>query len=37
MLSKAETGGSALINLGIHGFDLCRYLTGEAQSRRRRD
>jgi predicted dehydrogenase len=29
MLSKAETGGGALINLGIHGFDLCRYLTGE--------
>jgi len=29
MLSKAETGGGALISLGIHGFDLCRYLTGE--------
>jgi predicted dehydrogenase len=29
MLSKAETGGGALINLGIHGFDLCRYVTGE--------
>ena len=29
MLSKAETGGGALINLGIHGFDLCRFLTGE--------
>src|SRR6202171_4127192 len=29
MLSKAETGGGALINLGIHGFDLCRYLTRE--------
>jgi len=29
MLSKAETGGGALINLGVHGFDLCRYLTGE--------
>jgi predicted dehydrogenase len=29
MLSKADTGGGALINLGIHGFDLCRYLTGE--------
>jgi len=29
MLSKAETGGGALINLGIHGFDLCRHLTGE--------
>ena len=32
MLSKAETGGGALINLGIHGFDLCRYLTGEEPS-----
>ena len=29
MLSKVETGGGALINLGIHGFDLCRFLTGE--------
>jgi len=29
MLSKVETGGGALINLGIHGFDLCRHLTGE--------
>ena len=29
MLSKKETGGGALINLGIHGFDLSRYLTGE--------
>jgi len=29
MLSKKETGGGALINLGIHGFDLCRFLTGE--------
>ena len=29
MLSKTETGGGALINLGIHGFDLCRHLTGE--------
>ena len=29
MLSKADAGGGALINLGIHGFDLCRYLTGE--------
>ena len=29
MLSKKETGGGALINLGIHGFDLGRYLTGE--------
>lgn len=29
MLSKAEAGGGALLNLGIHGFDLCRYITGE--------
>jgi len=29
MLSKGETGGGALINLGIHGFDLCRHLSGE--------
>lgn len=29
MLSKKEAGGGALINLGIHGFDLCRFLTGE--------
>jgi predicted dehydrogenase len=29
MLSKADAGGGALINLGIHGFDICRYLTAE--------
>jgi predicted dehydrogenase len=29
MLSKADAGGGALLNLGIHGFDLCRHLTGE--------
>jgi len=29
MLSKKEAGGGALINLGIHGFDLCAYITGE--------
>jgi predicted dehydrogenase len=29
MLTRAEAGGGALLNLGIHGFDLCRYLTGE--------
>ena len=29
MLSKREAGGGVLINLGVHGFDLCRYLTGE--------
>ena len=29
MLSKKEAGGGCLVNLGIHGFDLCRYVTGE--------
>jgi predicted dehydrogenase len=29
MLSKREAGGGVLINLGVHGFDLCRYLSGE--------
>ena len=29
MLSKADAGGGALLNLGIHGFDICRYLTAE--------
>jgi predicted dehydrogenase len=29
MLSKKESGGGALLNLGIHGFDLCTYITGE--------
>ncbi len=29
MLSKAEARGGALLNLGFHGFDLCRYITGE--------
>ena len=29
MLSKKEAGGGALLNLGIHGFDLCRWITGE--------
>jgi len=29
MLNKAEAGGGALLNLGLHGFDLCRYITGE--------
>jgi predicted dehydrogenase len=29
MLSKAEAGGGPLLNLGFHGFDLCRYITGE--------
>jgi predicted dehydrogenase len=29
MVTKAEAGGGALLNLGFHGFDLCRYITGE--------
>ncbi len=29
MLTKADAGGGALVNLGIHGFDLCRYITRE--------
>ncbi len=29
ILSKKEAGGGALLNLGIHGFDICRYITGE--------
>jgi predicted dehydrogenase len=29
MLSKKQAGGGCLINLGIHGFDLCTYITGE--------
>jgi len=29
MLNKIEAGGGALLNLGFHGFDLCRYITGE--------
>jgi predicted dehydrogenase len=29
MLTRAEAGGGALLNLGFHGFDLCRYITGE--------
>jgi len=29
MLRKAEAGGGALINLGSHGFDICRFITGE--------
>jgi predicted dehydrogenase len=29
MLRKEEAGGGVLLNLGVHGFDLCRYLTGE--------
>lgn len=29
MLSKSEAGGGPLLNLGFHGFDLCRYITGE--------
>ena len=29
MLTKAQAGGGCLLNLGFHGFDLCRYITGE--------
>jgi predicted dehydrogenase len=29
MLQKAEAGGGALLNLGCHGIDLCRFITGE--------
>jgi predicted dehydrogenase len=29
MLSKAQAGGGALLNLGSHGFDICRFITGE--------
>jgi predicted dehydrogenase len=29
MLSKKQAGGGCLLNLGIHGFDLCTYITGE--------
>ncbi len=32
ILSKREAGGGALLNLGIHGFDVCRYITGEEPS-----
>jgi len=29
ILTKAEAGGGALLNLGVHGFDVFRYITGE--------
>jgi predicted dehydrogenase len=29
VLTKAQGGGGALMNLGSHGFDLCRWITGE--------
>ncbi|GAA4342159.1 Gfo/Idh/MocA family oxidoreductase [Pigmentiphaga soli] len=29
MLSKAQAGGGALLNLGSHGFDMARFITGE--------
>ncbi|MDA9504429.1 hypothetical protein XI09_06625 [Bradyrhizobium sp. CCBAU 11386] len=32
MLSKKQAGGGALLNLGSHGFDICRFITGEEPS-----
>ena len=32
MLSKKQAGGGALLNLGCHGFDICRFITGEEPS-----
>ncbi|TYL72345.1 Gfo/Idh/MocA family protein [Bradyrhizobium cytisi] len=32
MLSKDQAGGGALLNLGSHGFDICRFITGEEPS-----
>lgn len=29
MSRKADAGGGALLNLGSHGFDICRFITGE--------
>lgn len=29
MIDKAQAGGGALLNLGAHGFDLARFVTGE--------
>jgi len=29
MLNAREAGGGALLNLGSHGFDICRFITGE--------
>lgn len=29
MLNKRDAGGGVLLNLGVHGFDLARWLTGE--------
>ena len=29
MLEKAGAGGGVLLNLGCHGIDLCRFITGE--------
>ena len=29
MLNRREAGGGVLLNLGVHGFDLARYLTDE--------
>jgi predicted dehydrogenase len=32
MFSKGQAGGGALLNLGSHGFDCCRFITGEEPS-----
>lgn len=32
MLRKDQAGGGALLNLGAHGFDICRFITGEEPS-----
>jgi predicted dehydrogenase len=29
MLRREAAGGGVLLNLGVHGFDLCRFITGE--------
>ncbi len=29
MAEKSQAGGGALLNLGVHGFDMARFLTGE--------
>jgi predicted dehydrogenase len=32
MLSRDQAGGGALLNLGAHGFDVCRFITGDEPS-----